>query len=30
MPVEKAVEEVLMPHSAALSVTATGPDDPAT
>jgi predicted ATPase len=30
MPVEKAVEEVLMPHSAARSVTATGPDDPAT
>ncbi|HEV1994415.1 MAG TPA: tetratricopeptide repeat protein [Candidatus Acidoferrum sp.] len=30
MPVEKAVEEVLMPHSAARSVAATGPDDPAT
>src|SRR6202047_3976940 len=30
MPVEKAVEEVLMPHSAARSVTATrGPDQPA-
>jgi hypothetical protein len=31
MPVEKAIEEVLMPHSAARSVTATrGPDEPAT
>ena len=30
MPVEKAIEEVLMPHSAARSVTATrGPDEPA-
>ena len=29
MPVEKAVEEVLMPHSAARSVTAAGPDDSA-
>jgi len=29
MPVEKAVEEVLMSHSAARSVTATGPDSPA-
>ena len=29
MPVEKAVEEVLMSHSAARSVTATGPDAPA-
>jgi predicted ATPase len=30
MPVEEAVEDVLMPHSAARSVTATGPDDPTT
>jgi predicted ATPase len=30
MPVEKAVEEALMPHCAARSVTATGRDDPAT
>ena len=30
MPVDKAIEEVLMPHSAARSVTATGADDPAT
>ena len=30
MPVDKAIEEVLMPHSAARSVTATrGPDEPA-
>jgi len=30
MPVEKAVQEVLIPHSAPRSVTATRPDDPAT
>jgi hypothetical protein len=31
VPVEKSIEEVLMPHSAARSVTATpGPDEPAT
>jgi hypothetical protein len=30
MPVEKAIEEVPMPHSAVRSAAATGPDEPAT
>ncbi|HLX00307.1 MAG TPA: hypothetical protein VKR82_16830, partial [Candidatus Acidoferrales bacterium] len=30
MPVEKTIEDVMMPHSEARSVAASGPDEPAT